>query len=86
LNDPEGKKQFEADKAAGQASGDYETYLRRKMTQQNVQFGYMGGAIFKTTNTGNVPNPPGVSGSVYIGSPTTAVTVQDPEFYPFDRD
>jgi len=56
------------------------------MTQQNVQFGYMGGAIFNTTHTGNVPNPPGVSGSVYIGSPPTAVTVQDPEFFPFDRD
>jgi hypothetical protein len=86
LNDPEGKKQFEADKAAGNASGDYETYLRKKMTQHNVQFGYMGGAIFNTTHTGNVPNPPGVSGSVYIGSPSPAVTVQDPEFFPFDRD
>jgi hypothetical protein len=86
MNNPDVKKEYEADKAAGKTTADLETYLRRKMTQSGVQFGYLAGAIFNTTHTGYVPNPPGVSGSVYIGTPRTPVTVHDPEFWPFDSD
>jgi hypothetical protein len=46
---------------------NYETYLRAIMTEHNHKTGYLGGAIFNSTSTGNPPNPIGVSGSVYIG-------------------
>lgn len=60
--------------ANGQPTRDYESYLRSRLTQHNVQFGYAGGAIFTIGADGAPPNP--VSGSVYIGN--AGVTIGPP--------
>lgn len=84
MADPAYKQKYEADKAQRKADGkkeiDFETYLRQTMTKPGTPFGYAGGAIFNTSHTGNVPNPPGVSGSVYIGVATNGVSIQTPDF------
>jgi len=78
LADPKEKEAWAADNAdrasKGQKARDFETYLRSKLTQSNVTFGYMGGAIFTVSPNGNPRTP--MSGSVYIGS--AGVTVGPP--------
>jgi len=78
MADPKEKEAWAADNAdratKGEKPRDFETYLRSKLTQSGVKFGYMGGAIFIVTPNGNPRTP--MAGSVYIGN--GGVTVGPP--------
>jgi hypothetical protein len=60
----------------GLPARDYESFLRAKLTQKNVSFGYSGGAIFQLDPNGEPRNV--VGGSVYIGVARPGVSVRTP--------
>lgn len=70
-------------KQSGQKELDYESFLRAKLTQQNVQTGYCNGAIFQLLSDG-YPNRNPVGGSVYVGMATNGLAVRT--FTSFTRD
>ena len=74
------EKDHAADNAARQSQGlkarDYESYLRARLTQKNVSFGYGGGAIFQIAANGEPQNV--VGGSVYIGVARNGLSIRTP--------
>jgi hypothetical protein len=74
------QSEWEADNRARAASGekarDYESFLRAKMTAKGRQFGYLGGAIFQLSSSGNPNNP--VGGSVYVGVVEGGISIRTP--------